>query len=64
MKHIFKKGHELSFKPVTIRGVEYPSRKIAAEVLGVTTPAITGAEKRGSLDTVGLRIMGRRPKDD
>jgi hypothetical protein len=64
MKNVFKKGHELSRKPIIIRGVEYPSRKIASEVLGVAQSTITQAEKRGSLHSVGLRVMGRRLKSD
>jgi predicted nucleotidyltransferase len=40
-------------KPILIRGVEYPSRAIAAEVLGVTPAAISAARQRGSLATVG-----------
>jgi hypothetical protein len=41
-------------KPVTIRGVTYPSQKAAAEALGVSTQAITQAVRRGTTDNVGL----------
>ena len=41
-------------KPVTIRGVTYPSQRLAAEALGVSTQTITNAVQRGRLGTVGL----------
>ena len=41
-------------KPVTIRGVTYPSQRHAAEALGVSTQTITQAVQRGRLGTVGL----------
>ncbi len=44
-------------KPVTARGVEYPSRAAAARALGVTDTAIRCAERYGWLDRVG---EGRR----
>jgi len=40
-------------KQVTIRGVTYPSRKAAAEALGVAGQTITNAAKSGTLDRVG-----------
>ena len=65
MKSKFKKGHKLSRKPILIRGIEYSSRKIAAEVLGVSQSTITMAEKRGALDSVGLgRGCGGRKRYD
>lgn len=39
---------------VRIRGVTYPSVKVAAEALGVTINAIYSALNRGNIDTVGL----------
>ena len=45
--------------PIEIRGVEYPSHTIAAEVLGVTRQAIAQAKYRGTLATVGLGRTGR-----
>lgn len=51
----------MSRKPITIRGVEYASGKIAAEALGVSPVTISMAKKRESLDAVGLKQFGRRP---
>ncbi|MGC0225180.1 NUMOD1 domain-containing DNA-binding protein [Pseudooceanicola nitratireducens] len=48
-------------KPVTIRGVEYPSRKAAAKALGVSQATISGACERGTLDNVGLQGGGPIP---
>jgi DNA-binding transcriptional regulator YiaG len=59
--HRFQKGHTLSQKPITIRGVEYVSGKAAAEALGVATTTISMAKRRGALDAVGLKRFGRRP---
>jgi len=61
MKHTFQNGHTISRKPITIRGVEYASGKIAAEALGVSPTTISMAKRRESLDTVGLKQFGRRP---
>lgn len=61
MNNIFQKGHTLSRKPITIRGVDYASGKIAAEALGVSVTTISMARKRESLDSVGLKQFGRRP---
>ena len=41
-------------KPVAIRGVTYPSQRLAAEALGVSTQTITQAVQRGTTDSVGL----------
>lgn len=41
-------------KPVTIRGVKYPSVKVAAEALGVTPPTVSKAFKDGNPDLIGL----------
>ena len=41
-------------RPVTIRGVRYGSETEAANALGVSVSAITGARHRGTLDYVGL----------
>lgn len=41
-------------RPVTIRGVRYPSMSAAARALGVGNSAIWGCAKRGTLETVGL----------
>jgi len=46
-------------KPVLIRGVEYPSHSVAADVLGVTRQVIAQAKCRGTLETVGLGRTGR-----
>lgn len=43
-------------KPVTIRGVAYPSQKAAAEALGVAKATVCAAAKRGTLDKVGLGL--------
>ena len=51
-------------KPITIRGVEYPSRLIASEVLEVSPSTISNAERRGTLHRVGLRKFGRPVKDE
>lgn len=40
-------------KPVTIRGVTYPSQKAAAEALGVDRSAVTLAKRHGRLKYVG-----------
>lgn len=36
-------------KPIRIQGVEYPSRKIAAEVLGLSQTALASRISRGTL---------------
>ena len=54
----------INSKAVIIRGVEYPSMSIAADVLDVSVQTISRAAKTGRLETVGLRIFGRPPKDD
>ena len=59
----FKFGHTISRKPITIRGVEYASGKIAAEALGVSPVTISMAKRRESLNAVGLRQFGRRPHE-
>lgn len=48
--------------PVTIRGVTYPSQRLAAKSLGITPPAIAQAIRRGKLETVGLRSVNGRGK--
>tara|TARA_R110002153_G_scaffold215920_1_gene368530 strand:- start:164 stop:364 length:201 start_codon:yes stop_codon:yes gene_type:complete len=63
MKHTFQKGHTISRKPITIRGVEYASGKIAAEALNVSPVTISMAKRRESLDAVGLGQFGRRPHE-
>jgi hypothetical protein len=60
----FQKGHKVNDKPVLIRGVEYPSRSIASEVLGIHKTTISMAAKRGVLDRVGLGLRGRPRLDD
>lgn len=40
-------------KPITVRGVEYPSQTDAARALGVTRAAISLAHKRGRVDSLG-----------
>lgn len=45
---------KLPAKPVTIRGVTYPSVLAAARALGVSPAAICNARARGGLETVGL----------
>jgi hypothetical protein len=41
-------------KSITVRGVTYPSQKAAAYALGVTGQTLGAANRRGTLDTVGL----------
>lgn len=43
-------------KPVTIRGITYPSQAAAAKVLGVAKATVCAAAKRGTLDKVGLGL--------
>jgi hypothetical protein len=49
-------------KPITIRGVDYPSKTEAAKALGIGYEALRKAIVDGRLDTVGLN--GRRVKID
>lgn len=42
-------------KPITVRGVEYPSRAAAARAFGVTPGAIYHAVRNGREDFVGTR---------
>ena len=58
-----QKGEKIAAIPITIRGVEYPSQLMAAEILGVSPPTIYKAKKRGRLHSVGLGIIGR-PRND
>lgn len=46
-------------RPVTIRGVTYPSLKAAAEALGVTKETVRQARFRGTLDKIGKRKAKR-----
>jgi hypothetical protein len=46
-------------KPITIRGVRYPTQQAAAEALGITPSAIRFAVRNGKIATVGLRPMGK-----
>jgi hypothetical protein len=55
-----KKGQRIAERPITIRGVTYPSQVIAAEILGVKPNTICTARKRGTLDTVGTGERARR----
>ena len=41
-------------RPVTIRGVVYPSARAAGQVFGVAPNTVRGAARRGTLDNVGL----------
>lgn len=50
-------------KPITIRGVTYMSRAIAADALGITVNAIAAAIKRGNLDGVGMQRRKSGPKE-
>jgi len=43
-----------NFKPIEIRGVLYPSRKAAAEALGVIPSAVSNAYRAGTEQTCGL----------
>lgn len=45
-------------KPITIRGIDYPSIQDAAKALGVTPSAISKAKLRGSVDMIGLGHRG------
>lgn len=58
-KHL-KRG--IASKPILIQGVEYPSRKIAAEVLGVSVATIIRADKNNYLDKLGSELRGRPRK--
>ena len=42
------------WKPITIRGVTYPSHTHAAKAVGVVPSTITLAKSNGTLDLVGL----------
>lgn len=46
-------------RPTTIRGVEYPTAKAAAEALGVSPQAVHNARRLGTLDNVGVKKHGR-----
>ena len=46
-------------KPITIRGVDYPSKTEAAKALGIGYEALRKAIVDGRLDTVGLNPRGR-----
>jgi hypothetical protein len=41
-------------RAVIIRGVTYPSQRLAAEALGVTPQTVGHAVRRGTTDNVGL----------
>ena len=41
-------------KPVTIRGVQYPSCRAAAEALNVSEGTVRKSRSRGALETVGI----------
>lgn len=45
-----------------MRGVTYASLTIAAKALGVTRQAVANAERRGTLDTVGLGHVAAHKK--
>lgn len=51
-------------KPVTIRGVTYPSAKAASEALGVAVSTIYCARSDGTLDRVGLKPLRRLTRAD
>jgi hypothetical protein len=46
---------------IRIRGVTYPSIGQAAREIGVSRRAITNALDRGTIDEVGLRLVGPKP---
>lgn len=46
--------------PVTVRGVEYPSIRAAADALGVVHSTVRRAAMQGTLDSVGLRKARRQ----
>jgi hypothetical protein len=46
--------HRANSKPITIRGVEYPSRWAAAEALNVTRQNIQNMNRIGKADRIGL----------
>lgn len=46
-------------KPVTIRGVNYPSHSAAARALGVSASAVSAAVALGTQDHIGLGNAGR-----
>jgi len=49
---------EIGPRPVTIRGVSYPSLKAAGEAIGVSREAVRQAANLGTLDSVGLKKTG------
>ena len=51
-------------KPITIRGVTYPSARAACDALDVTTGAMRAAIERGTLDRLGSRRKRRSKKDE
>ena len=55
---------DIAGKPIFIQGVEYPSRKMAAETLGVSASWVSRAYIRGSLDTLGTGERKSRKKTD
>lgn len=46
-------------KPITIRGVDYPSKAAAARALGITYESLRKAIVDGRLETVGLNPKGK-----
>lgn len=46
-------------KPITIRGVDYPSKAAAAKALGITYESLRKAIVDGRLETVGLNPKGK-----
>jgi len=47
-------------KPITIRGVDYPSKAAAAKALGITYESLRKAIVDGRLETVGLNPRGKK----
>lgn len=49
---------EIGPRPVTIRGISYPSLKAAGDAIGVSREAVRQAANRGTLDSVGMKKTG------
>lgn len=49
---------EIGPRPVTIRGIAYPSMKAAGAALGVSREAVRQAANRDTLEHVGLKKNG------
>ena len=48
-------------KPITIRGTTYPSRRAAANALGITTSSLYEAIRKGRIDCPNLGRLAHPP---